>query len=115
MILKQMIDWDTSNVAYMNQDMNEEIQKLIEQEREIRKRRREIEDKYRQEELRPILQKQIGKCFKYKNSYGSSTDPWWLYERIISLKEDGDFYCEKFQVDCYGKIELSYVDELNYD
>lgn len=95
--------------------MNEEIKKLIEQEQKIRNLRMKAQAKYRQEELRPLLQSQVGKCFKYRNSYGTNNDSWWLYEKVISLTDDGDFYCEKFQTDCFGEISINYMNEVNYD
>lgn len=27
----------------------------------------------------------LGKCFKYRNSYGSGSKGWWLYKKVISV------------------------------
>lgn len=45
----------------------------------------------------------IGRCFKYHNSYGSYSDPWWLYMRIIGI-EHKYYVVEQYQKDCNGKI-----------
>lgn len=47
----------------------------------------------------------IGKCQRYRNSYGSGSPDWWLYRKILSV--DGN-YCTafNFQTDCNGKVEI---------
>lgn len=40
------------------------------------------------EEMVKAWQPLIGKYFKYRNSYGSNTTPWWMYVEIVGLKHD---------------------------
>ena len=49
----------------------------------------------------------VGKCFKYRNSFGSSQPPWWFYIRITG--RDGIsllFNC--FQEDANDHVEFEY-------
>jgi len=53
----------------------------------------------------PTLKKNIGKCFKFKNSYGGS-DSWWLYIKIIGL--NGICYVtENFEIDINNAISIN--------
>jgi hypothetical protein len=47
----------------------------------------------------------IGKCYKYRNSYGSDTE-WWLYSRVVSVDEDGYMLANSFQDDGEGRLEV---------
>lgn len=97
--------------------MNDKIRKLKEVEIEARKARIQAEEEWRINELKPLLMKQVGKCFKFKNSYGSGSDypDWWLYVKIFRLNEDGTFAVERFQNKPDGQIEIEYRNEYNYD
>lgn len=65
---------------------------------------REVEDKRRIKELRPL----IGKCFRYRNSYGHGEN-WWLYIKVIGLKSTWlkVFFFEKT---CYEEWKIKYDD-----
>lgn len=49
----------------------------------------------------------VGKCFKVRNNYScpeSEKDYWWLYIKV--LRVDTGLLCLRFQIDCYGRIEI---------
>lgn len=54
----------------------------------------------------------IGRCFKYRNSYPSPSEPgdyWWLYVRVMETSERG-LFLYRFQRDKYGRIEIEPAD-----
>jgi len=47
----------------------------------------------------------IGKCYRFENSYGClERKTWWLYRRIIGVTEDGWPIVVEFQTDDDGKF-----------
>lgn len=61
-----------------------------------------VEDARKRAEYKKLL----GKCFKYRNSYGSGSPDWWLYVRVIG----GDGYwpkCFQFQLTSHGEIIIA--------
>lgn len=55
---------------------------------------------------RPKLPEMVGKCYKYRNSYGGDSSDWWLYKKITRfVKGDGvDFLLtEQFQITSNGR------------
>jgi hypothetical protein len=55
----------------------------------------------------PALQKLIGKCYKYRNSYGSG-ERWWLYKKVVGISGTMLKTLE-FQITSYdekGKAEI---------
>lgn len=56
----------------------------------------------------PKMKKLIGKCFKYRNSYGGDSQDWWLYIYVRGVKGT-DFITDQFQTCSDGRIEI----ELN--
>ena len=53
----------------------------------------------------------IGKCFKYRNSYGDAHDSWWLYCRVVAVEKDATSYgaevtTDQFQDTSIGRIEV---------
>lgn len=64
----------------------------------------------------PELEKSIGRCFKYKNSYGGHLDRWWLYVKVTGInKKDMSFTTMKFQNTSLNRIEIEYSRKSNYD
>jgi hypothetical protein len=64
----------------------------------------------------PRLKKQVGKCFKYHNSYGSTYEKWWLYSKILSIDEKNmSFKCIQFERTSLDKIEINLEYKSNYD
>lgn len=43
------------------------------------------ESKIHKIEIEPKIKKLIGKCFKYRNSYGQGED-WWMYIKVVDYK-----------------------------
>ena len=79
----------------------EELEKQI---RELSGELREIIDREDDEERKQYA----GKCYKYRNSYGSlSVENWWCYSRVDSTGKRE--FC--FEVDCYGKAMF----DINYN
>jgi hypothetical protein len=45
--------------------------------------------------------KLVGRCYKYRNSYGGNNDTWWMYFKITGFRE-----AFSFQTDCQDKITI---------
>lgn len=58
----------------------------------IRERIHDLDAAERKKVNRPLR----GKCFKYRNSYGSG-DGWWLYVKVNGVDEDGNLDCLTFE------------------
>ena len=69
-----------------------------------------LEDKKYEEDEEPKLKALVGKCFKYRNSYGSG-DAWWIYVEVVG--HDGPHLivntCEKT---CDKKIIIEFEQML---
>ena len=54
------------------------------------------------------LRKLVGRCFRYRNSYGcgDTKGPWWTWMRIESVDADGGFRALSFEVDNSGRITV---------
>lgn len=61
----------------------------------------EINRKQRQEQNVKL----IGKCYRYRNSFGNENKGWWLYIQVLEL-EDGNLIVHRFQTDSNGRIEV---------
>lgn len=47
----------------------------------------------------------VGKCHKYRNSFGSGSEDWWLYRKVLAV--DGEWLkVFSFQTDCHGRVEI---------
>ena len=67
------------------------LKELKKRKKEIRKERKElnkeeskINNLIEKEEVIPKMKKNVGKCYKYRNSDGESK--WWLYTKITGVK-----------------------------
>jgi len=47
----------------------------------------------------------IGKCYRYKNSYGGNGS-WWLYIKVTGIDDEGNLLTLNFQTDAFGGIEI---------
>lgn len=91
------------------------IEKLKQQVNELNKQINDIEYKKLIEVSIPELRKSIGRCFKYKNSYGGNLDKWWLYKKIISINEkDMTFNTLEFQITSLNIIEVKLEQQYNF-
>lgn len=73
----------------------------------LRKRMNEIHealDEIRLAEMKPKMERMIGKCFYYLNSFGGD-EKWKMYSKIIGIKDDS-FQLIVFQSDSMGTIEM---------
>lgn len=85
-----------------------EIQELREkQNKEQNKQAKELIPQYKKEWL--------GRCFKYRNSYGGGESNWWLYAKITKIEGvnfmcsngvEPNFYCFTFQKTSMNIIEI---------
>lgn len=52
-------------------------------------------------------QKLLGKCFRFRNGYGSG-DKWWLYYKVISIDLDGihDYKVISIQEPSYPELDI---------
>lgn len=55
----------------------------------------------------------IGRCFKYKNSYGSESDDWWLFIKVVGTTETGGMITLEIQETSTGKIEITREDHYS--
>ncbi len=82
--------------------------------KQLLKQRAEIDAQLRSLEVQERLKtgtKLIGKCFRYRNSYGS-LDSWCLYLQVLGLADDGFFRVVQFEIDSNGwpssRIEMRF-------
>lgn len=74
----------SASVLRRKDDMNK-LKELQEKNLKIRNEISNIQDE-REKELLPKYRKQfVGKCFKYRNSYGGDRPKWWLYIKILDV------------------------------
>jgi hypothetical protein len=78
-----------------------DIEKLREEAQIANRALHEAEAKERDEENSAL----IGKCFKYHNAGGGCDKKWWLYARIIGVRE-GHLLALKFEERPNGSIEV---------
>lgn len=69
-------------------------------------------------EQRAAQEKLVGKCYRYRNSYGAGgKSDWWLYVGIHSLDPENGLRAIHFQKDCDGRFEVEtnhyYINVLN--
>ena len=62
-----------------------------------------IEKKEKEKTIRPL----VGKCFKYRNSYGSDEN-WWLYKKILSISDRAWLNAFMFQKTSRGNWEIHF-------
>jgi hypothetical protein len=76
------------------------LEKEIEKEKQIIREHSEKLSQLREREdveiHIPKLNKQVGKCFKFKNSCGGP-ETWWLYMRILGVEDSCGFLMEEFE------------------
>lgn len=85
-------------------DVIENLKKLAE---EFRNRLYEVEGKIRILEDAPVAKSLVGKCFKYRNSFGGPKG-WWLYRRVVKVSRSTELVVESFQEDAHGKMEFDF-------
>ena len=86
----------------------EKLQAIVAEGHEARKELNKIEEKEDTKKNLPL----VGRCFKFKNSYGSG-DSWWLYSEVLGV-EGGFFKYLTFQECTHGKISVE-LREYGYD
>lgn len=54
----------------------------------------------------------VGKCFKYRNNYGSDCPGWWLYSKVTKA---GEYWpiCFSFEETSRQMIEVKYEDHYH--
>ena len=65
-----------------------------------------LESQIYKSETEPKVKAMIGKCFKCRNSYGSSSPSWWLYSKVIGYKGGYLVIC-RYQKASDGRIEIT--------
>lgn len=76
----------------------------------IRKRIQNAENRVKAAEARKL----VGKCFRYRNTYGSGRASWWLYYRIDRADSIGGVHGLKFQVIPGGRYRMAKIEiEVN--
>jgi hypothetical protein len=66
-----------------------------------KQRRREAEKQKREKALA-----YVGRCFRYRNSFGGDRPDWWLYIEVVGATKDGYAITREFQTDCDGRTEF---------
>lgn len=94
------------------------IATLHDRVRKLNMRIRDLEDAERNEVSIPFLRKQVGKCFKYHNSYSCPKDDserWFIYARILSFDEKNmTFNTIEFEDKHDKKVEIAYERRYNF-
>lgn len=70
------------------------------------RRTREAIHRLEAQELDPAAKALVGKCFKYRNSYGVGSEDWWMYVRVIDAKHYMDIRCLVAQRTSRNSIEI---------
>jgi hypothetical protein len=78
-----------------------ELEKLKAQKQIIAEKIYDLETEKRISENRGL----IGKCFKYRNTYGQGRS-WWLYLKVVAINEEGSLHADSFEDDGEGKVEI---------
>jgi hypothetical protein len=94
------------------------IGQLKEQEQNLRNEIYALEKEELTKRIMPKAKKLIGKCYKYRNSYGGDQKPWWLYQKVVEIKSINDenrvwLKVNTFQQDCIGDINFK-KEEFGY-
>jgi len=64
---------------------------------------------------RPLLRRQVGRCFTYSNSYGEG-ERWPIYVRIVSFNEkDMSYETVQFQHTSMHNIEIEHRRTYNFE
>ena len=85
--------------------LNQTIEKLTAQSRLLRERIEKARDEISRRFEQPVMRKNIGKCYKYRNSYGGDGSNWWLYRRIFDVV-DGRYWTIAVEADYDGEIMI---------
>ena len=98
----------------MNKLIKEQIRSQKNQRDTLNKKINQLERQVYQSEIEPKMKRMIGKCFKYRNSYGSGSKDWWLYSKIIDYKpQDQVLVVCSYQRTSDGRIEIT-VEETRH-
>ena len=96
--------------------MNKQLEKLTKEYHNIGSKIQAIKDKDIKEKALPMLRDIVGKCFKYRNSYGGSYEKWWLYLQVKSIDEKSlSFTCVEFQRTSMDIIEIKLDKKFNWN
>lgn len=68
----------------------------------LREQLSEIDAADRREKNAPL----VGKCFRYRNSYGGDVEKWWLYLKVLAVDEDGHLNCLTFETTSVGIVNI---------
>lgn len=82
-------------------NINKQIQKIDKLLSPLYKQRDDINEEISFENN----QKMIGKCFKFRNSYGSGGD-WWFYIQVLGINSEGYLVCISAEHCSDNKIQI---------
>ena len=85
--------------------LNQTIEKPTVQSQLLMERIVKARDEISKRFERPMMRKNIGKCYKYRNSYGGDGRNWWLYRRIFDVV-GGQCWTMAIQADCDRRIMI---------
>lgn len=98
-----------------NTKLQKEIEVLTKKHQKIGCLLRNKEDEFTRLVSLPNLKKSVGKCFKYRNSYGGDSKKWYLYTKIVSIDEKTmTFTCVEFQRTSMDMVEIKYAYKYNW-
>ena len=94
----------------------ENLEKLYKEKNDIICKIRRIEEKKLKEKTLPKLRKDVGKCYKYMNSYGGNSSRWPLYIKIISIDERNNWFkVLEFQNTSENILEIRHNVKINFE
>ena len=81
-------------------ELDEQAVELQRRISNLQKDQKEIERQIFEKNVLPKMKKNIGLCFRSRNSYScpkDENDYWWNYHKIVDITSDGYYRVESFQ------------------
>jgi hypothetical protein len=88
----------------MKTKLQKRLAELDQQVAVINKERNAIRSEEAYKEAKGLL----GRCFKFRNSFGCShPGKWWLYVKVVKVESDGGVRVDKFEAASNGRFEAN--------
>lgn len=86
-------------------ELTKQITAKTKERKQLNKEISALQDTLNKTETEPKMRKMIGKCFKYRNNFGSGCKGWWMYSKILDVWEGSYIVCT-CQRDANGVITI---------
>ena len=78
-------------------DLKKRKKEIRKERKKLNKEENKINNTIQKQEVIPKMKKNIGKCYKFRNSGGGVDSKWWLYIKITGIKNS-----------CYTTVSFEY-------